>query len=441
MPSSHNKHSKTAVDKVMAAFNRLSGRTDDRFDKPRPAADRGGVRLVSVDQEKSLFRRCVEFDFDYLMGLKFVVSRESLQYLLPQSVLGRALHGHGGFIDDNGVALKFVDADFDRICSILESQTPQLSHLVVRGERNRQIERLHQHLLTHIDQPNFPLYDQHGPLFGIDFLKDRRVETRSFLQGLVLAGWMDSYGWRKRTLRALPETFRKTPLELGGGEIYVIDRERFRQTGLTDMGQRAVAAAEISSLVELGAIHPRRQVYQYPQYDQVYVRHAEGLGICDDLALLYIGRIYGPDAMLGGFLMDAVDSYDKFLLHFQPGGMDAFLAKTVQKRWREITGEALVTPTEIHRLIHFAAKRNTPTTLLSSSHRRFIQVEEGAKLPTILHHWNFLQGKPLSNIKLGFARVPAETFYQLAMERFYACGIYIESPRFQHAGELPGGRS
>jgi hypothetical protein len=67
---------------------------------------------------------------------------------------------------------------------------------------------------------------------------------------------------------------------------------------------------------------------------------------------------------------------------------------------------------------------------LSSSHRRLIQYEPRAKVPTLLNHWRFLQGKTLYNIKLGFARVPATEFYPLAAQRLDKAGLGVKAPDF-----------
>ena len=77
------------------------------------------------------------------------------------------------------------------------------------------------------------------------------------------------------------------------------------------------------------------EVWSYPRYDQAYFRRCMGDGVCDDLALIGIGAHHGYDAMLGAFVMDAVDTYDKFLWRFRPGGVDGRLAAALQDRWRE----------------------------------------------------------------------------------------------------------
>ena len=47
-----------------------------------------------------------------------------------------------------------------------------------------------------------------------------------------------------------------------------------------------------------------------------------GDGVCDDLAMIYVGAQHGYDAMLGAFVMDAIDTYDKYLLDLTWGGFD-----------------------------------------------------------------------------------------------------------------------
>ncbi|PLY01540.1 MAG: hypothetical protein C0622_06965 [Desulfuromonas sp.] len=414
----------------MATFAQLEANPDEQFDQRRggrPVA----AKELSSRQNRDLFRKCVEYDFDYLMGLKFAAPRETLQDLLPQSLLGRAQNGHGWFMDEDGLPLKFVDATFDQICTILENHTPQLANLKVRARRNAQIERLQHQVLAHIDQPRLRLEDAAGPLFGVDFLAGREVDTRALLTGMLLAAAMDSYRWRMEILDQRPDTFAGTPLELGGGEFFAVNRERYAQSGLINNGEQVFSDVQLDELRGLEVLFSEDKEYSYPRCDQAYFRRADGLGISDDLAMLYIGKIYGYDAMLGAFLMDAVDSYDKFLLRFHPGGMDSHIAATINRARTERGLPPLVAADEIHKLIHFAAKRNTPGTLLSSSHRRFIQYEDKSELPTLLHHWAFLQEQPLKPIKLGFGRVEAKKFYHTATERFYSCGIFVREAIFR----------
>ena len=57
-----------------------------------------------------------------------------------------------------------------------------------------------------------------APLFGIEFLADRKVETRAFLTGLVLAGFMDDWSYRETSMLEHRRTFAGLPFHIGGGE-------------------------------------------------------------------------------------------------------------------------------------------------------------------------------------------------------------------------------
>ncbi|MCK5681815.1 hypothetical protein KAI46_13490, partial [bacterium] len=417
---------------LQATFDTLAGRSNDTFDRRSQQrwSEKLAPRQLSVKRDRDIFYECVRRDFAYLKAQKFAVSQDFLERILPQSVHGRALNGHGWFADSVGQPLVFADATFDRVCSVLEELEPQLSHLQVRGWRNLQIERLLSHLEKHFSAPYIALDDDVGPLFGVDFFKGRRVETEPFIKGLILAGQMDDPDCRQRSLALMPFAFNDYELELGYGGQEVVHCERLEKLGLGDTGARAFSLAERQQLTDLEVIAAEKKTYAYPEFDQAYFRRALGDGVCDDLALLYIGRCYGFDAMLGAFISDAVDTYDKFLCHSRPGGMDGYLVnKLLSFSWQR-HGAPPVTEEEVSRLINFAAKRNQPTTRLSSSHRRLIQYERGSDLPTLLQHWNFLSGERLPRIHLGFSREPAERFYQTAFARFKMAKLPVPIPKF-----------
>ena len=422
-----------ASERLQATFDMLSGRHNDTFDQRRQRRRESSEltpKYLSVKRDRDIFSECVRRDFAYLEAQKFAVEPDFMARVLPQSVHGRALNGHGWFADAVGRPLIFADATFDRVCSELEKLEPHLGHLEIRGWRNQQIERLINHLEKHFNDDFIALEDEHGLLFGVDFFKGRKVETEPFIKGLILAGQMDDPDCRQRSLALMPFAFNDYELELGYGGQEVVSAERLEKLGLGDTGARAFSTAERQQLIELEVVFAEKTSYSYPQFDQAYFRRAMGEGVCDDLALLYIGRCYGFDALLGAFLSDAVDTYDKFLLKCRPGGMDGYLVdKLLSLAWQK-QGAPPVNEDEVARLINFAAKRNQPVTRLSSSHRRLVQYERGSDLPTLLLHWNFLSGKRLPKIHLGFSREPAERFYQTAFSRFQAAKMPVSAPKF-----------
>lgn len=419
------RRSRTTLDKVLSFFDKVDGQSNDRFDTAYSDRDRDRSKALSVHKHKEQFRKCVEFDFEYLLGRKFAAPTGTMQYVLPQSVLGRAQNGHGWFIDDDGIPLKFTDATFDNICTVLEDQYPQLSNIKVRTWRNHQIDRLNSHILLNIEEDSMMLEDDEGPLFGTSFLTGRQVNTQNLLKGMILAGHMDTFIFRRKMLGQYPNTFNGTPLQMGGGQIYVVHRDNFRKMALGNTGKRVFRNKQITELTNLNVIDNEKVEYSYPIYDQAYFRLREGDGISDDLAMLYIGKIYGLDAMMGAFLMDAVDTYDKYLMQFYPGGMDGRLTDRIVSATANLFDQPLITDNEAYKMIHFAAKENTPSIMLSSSHRRFIQYEDGSNKPTLLHHWAFLQGEKLNNIKLGFNRTPSHKFYKMVTKRFQSIDVNL----------------
>jgi len=440
--------SRRAAERVLETLDRLhdrggrrardrdGGKADDRPRDDRPRDERRrdgrgprGVRYLTVRGNEELFRRLCRDDFQYLMAQRIDAPADVLEVLLPQSVVGRAQNGHGWFVDEYGTPLAFREATFDRVLTELEDRWPHLRHDAVRRRRTDLVERVRAHVMAHLFTETMPLDDAEGPLLGAGFLAGRTVDTRAFLSGLVLAGFMDDIDHRRMALTLHPLDFQGDRYDIGGGEIRVVNAGLFRATGIEDAGAEAWDARDLAELERLGVLMPLdEQVWEYPHYDQEYFRLRLGDGVCDDLAMIAIGRRHGLEAMLGAFVMDGLDTYDKYLIRFTSKGSDTRLAEDIQRAWRERHGRALVPDEELLDLIWFAAKNNHPRVNLSSSHRRLLQTEAGATVPTLLHHWRFLEGRDLGPIKLGFSRVPAADFYRAAHLRCEAAGHPVAAP-------------
>lgn len=413
-----------AVRRIESILDAVRGRDRENLDRRDP--ERGPrPRLLDVQRDGRLFDRLAALDFEYLLSRNLAADASTLRLLLPQSVLGRAQNGHGFWQDEQGVPLVFRDATFDRVLTALERLDPGLQAPRVRRERNQRLEALGEHLLAHVEAQTLPLEVAGEPLLGVDFLRGERVQTRDFLRGLLLAGWMDDLDRRRQCMAYHRRTFAGDPLELGGGRNHVVRPDLLQAVGIVDPGRGEFAPEDIARLVEMGVICPEDREYSRPQYEQAFFRERAGEGVCDDLALMWIGARHGRDAYLGAFLMDAVDTYDKFLWTFRPGGFDGRLAGRLAARWQARRGEPLVSDREILDVIRFGAKLNHPPAPLSSSHRRFLQTETGSKVPTLLNHWRFLQGDPVYDIELGYARFPSRKFYDVARKRFEILEIDI----------------
>jgi hypothetical protein len=417
------------VDRVEALLDRVKGKGDNRPD--RVSSRWLGFRTLDLVRHRETFERLVSLDYDFLMSQNFAASPRVLADLLPQSVLGRAQNGHGWFTDEFGTCLRFPDATFDRVLSVLETGDRNLQGLLVRERRGRMLTRFGDWLLGNLAQPELDLVIDGLPLFGLEFLAQKKVDTRAFATGLVLAGFMDDWHSRETTMLEHRRTFAGMPFHIGGGEILIVDREKFEMCGLGDTGSVLFDNEQMRTLRDIGVVcRDQEAVFGYPEYDQAFFRRRMGDGVCDDLAMIYIGAQHGFDAMLGAFVMDAIDTYDKFLLQLTWGGFDTHLARHLQRHYQDLENQPLVDDREIFDLIHFAAKRNDPAINLSSSHRRLIQIEKNAKVPTLLNHWRFLQGELLYNINLGFSRVPARQFYEVAQRRLASVGLPVLDPSY-----------
>jgi len=428
--------------RVEALLDRVYGRQNDYFDQRNShlanrtsehhhRGSRQHTRRLDIKKNSELFNRLVVLDFEYLMSLDLAVEQSAKRLLLPQSVLGRAQNGHGWFADDYGTSLCFGEATFDRVVTALEYDDPSLKGYLIRKQRSRLLNLLREYLLANLDTSEMSLEINGHGMLGVEFLRGRNVDTKLFFTGMVLAGYMDDYLQRKQTISFYKTAFDGAPLVIGGGDQYIVRPERLAACGIDDPGAVEFSDRDINTMHQLGiivtgpaAVLPKKEpAYSYPEYDQVYFRRQFGDGVCDDLALIFIGARYGFDAMLGAFVMDAVDTYDKYLWTYSAHGFDTVLAEIVQQKWQECYGSPLVDSQQIFELIRFAAKQNFPVCPLSSSHRRLTQIERGANIPTVLNHWQFLQQKPVWDIALGFSRFSGKEFYKIADSRLVANGL------------------
>ena len=154
--------------------------------------------------------------------------------------------------------------------------------------------------------------------------------------------------------------------------------------------------------------------------ESAYIRRRKGAGTSDDLAFIMIGKKYGIEAMIGAFLVDAIDTYDKCVKYPAEKGLDEKIASYIQKAWHDKTGEELVSKDEIYEIIYASAKKNIPVVNVSSSHRKLVQFSGNDKhyKPTILSHVAFVEGKITGDFRVGFkGGLRSKTFYKRAKNR------------------------
>ncbi|MBI4016484.1 MAG: hypothetical protein HY363_02205 [Candidatus Aenigmarchaeota archaeon] len=298
--------------------------------------------------------------------------------------------------------------------------------------------------------------DYSEPLTGMNLFS--RIEPKNSLnvcRGVYLSSCMDNYEWRKKV-------GEKYGIELGGGECYATNMTTLLNLGLSlkhlssqphDENQREIL--ETNGVIIIGD-----KVESSENIVMAYVRHAIGLGICDDSAMIMAALMhkipdgFDKDRAQGVLLCDAVDTWDKCTPLIWKGGQDELLGAHVKKKFKELENyveEKYASankqmPAEVknavslnisdEEVVNFIYAAHTdvenPHAQPDSSQRYFMKiVNAGKKMPVAEAHLQFIErfdhgyGTPTErrierDFKAGFHRVPAKRFYNTLTKRFYA---------------------
>ena len=366
--------------------------------------------------QNQLFKDVTRMDLDNMITNTDLDLQEPIvEALLVQSVLGHAQHSHGEF---GKAKLKFPNATIPDIIAAANLDVAKIK-AARQGMINQVYDWVNQALKKRVSR----LVLNGQPLLGVNFLRHYTIDSEFVLRGMVLAGFMDNYEARMDTIAKYKTTIKGDPLEIGGGKTYLVDMETLLMSGITIkyLEERGHDDQGIEFLQELGVIVDKAREGVEP----AYIRRKVGPGTSDDLAFIMVGRFYGQEnphqgisAMLGAFVVDAVDTYDKCVSYPARNGLDEVLAESIQEAWIQKTGSPLVTPTEIHRVIYYSAKSNNPKVSASSSHRRFIQFAGAEKYkPAFQAHVSFVQGEEPDLFRVGFQGTPSNIFYARAKRR------------------------
>ena len=355
------------------------------------------------------FQRLVRDDLERAISeSKLCIEESLLKPLLVQTVLGHAAEGHREF---HGKA-KYPFASMTDIIAAAGMDVKK-----TKETRQDLVDQFFEWLeLAKQDKTDsFTLNGR--PLMGIEFLKedDFKIIPEYALKGATLAGFMDNFEWRTRTLKKYNyETIDGEKLRIGGGKTYLVDPNKLKMEWKL-LGAEAWSKAEITAEMIDG--WKKEGVFTYsgnPDAEVVYVRRKKGWGTSDDAAFIIIGEMHkkhgiqaARSAMLGAFLVDAIDTYDKCLLRPVEGGYDEKVGKDLREAIPDI-----VSDDDITSLIYHCAKGNGEY-IVSSSHKRLTQVITGVdpKMPMILHHLKFMETGTSARFRVGFERQPSPMFY------------------------------
>ena len=335
--------------------------------------------------------------------------------LLVQSVMGHAQNGHGEF---GKAGYVYPDAT---IPDIIAGAGMDIQR--IKAARQQLVDDVYEWVDKALEGSATRLVLRGKPLLGVKFLRHHGIDPEYVLKGMVLAGYMDNFNARMDTIDHFKTTIKGDPLIIGGGETYLVDMNALVTAGLNIpfLEQQRHDEESIQYLRDLGVI-----VQKFGRgNEQAYFRRKIGPGTSDDLAFIMVGKLYGQQdlelgisAMLGAFVVDAIDTYDKCVSFPVQNGLDERLAEYIQLAWKEEHDQPLVSQEEIRTIIYYSAKSNNPRVSASSSHRRFVQFggDEQYK-PALEAHVYFVMGREPDPFHIGFEGTPSQVFYPRAQKR------------------------
>jgi len=338
-----------------------------------------------------------------------------IKILLVQSSLGHAQNGHGEFGVEERIYPHATIPDVIHAAGLDIEKTKE--------ERQRLIDEVYTWVDAALDNKAKRLVLKNKPLLGINFLRDYHIDQQSVLKGMVLAGYMDNFEARQDTIKHFRKTTNGQELVIGGGETHLVNPKILFMYGLDFdfLAQNEHDDEALNILKNLGIIREKNSGKE----EGAYIRRKLGAGTSDDLAFIMIGKRYGRkeielgiSAMLGAFVVDAIDTYDKCVKYPVKKGLDEQLAELIETAWKSRNGTELVTKQEKMDLIYYSAKRNIPQINASSSHRRLVQLEgDQFYRPVLLSHMAFVKGEPTGNFRVGFSGTKSKNFYEIAEQR------------------------
>lgn len=331
--------------------------------------------------------------------------------LLVQTVLGHAQNGHKIFYEAN------AKYPYTTIADVINAAGLDIAK--IKSTRQQLIDEVFEWVeLAKKDQTD-RLVIHEKPLLGVEFLRASKINPEYVLRGMILAGLMDNYGWRKAAVAEYGKTISNRPLIIGGGETHLVDAKKLRGEYhflLQDLAENEISDDMIDELRAKGII----TTADNPCAEVAYIRRKKGLGTSDDAAFIMMGEMYKKEgwvqalsAFMGGFIVDGIDTYDKCTTHPIPGGYDEKIGLDLRAAF-----PYLVSDREVTALIYYAAKSNGKR-MVSSSHKRLIQTITNAdpKLPTLLHHHKFMDTGKHARFTVGFEKLRSSEFYAAVSEK------------------------
>jgi len=315
-------------------------------------------------------------------------------YIHLQSVEGHAHNGHGLFHKR-----RFVNITMGQICKALGKDPA-----ATRKARQVYIDELKDWVkAAENGKPHTRLVNDKGePLYRVSFLDDYEVDADQVLYGLYYGGLRDDWSVRARAEKLYG-------IKIGGGECYPVNTDVMRKMGLDgDTLAHGEYADKIEHWKEIGLIVPPPAIIDDDgpiQY--IYIRHWEGPGHSDDMAIIFTGLLVGFDAALGAFLADATDTFEKFSTYFDD--QDTELSRYIGDHFPKLNFQDDL-------LLNLARLATVPVgmedDLPDSSMRYLLLTDRRFHICALENHLNFLKNKPTVNIPVGIGRARANELYE-----------------------------
>jgi len=271
-------------------------------------------------------------------GIKLDVDSQIRHLYDTKSYVGHAESGHCAWEDHS-----YSHATVEEIVRALEYNPDE-----VRAESEAWMGGCQDLIISGLDNPEkaLSLVDSEGYVVGgIKEFKGMKIEDPLlFAWGFYLAGAvMDNAEWRHKMADWFKEEFGYE-LPIHTGECVPIDLKQLAhwdaqygddmELNITTLASLEWDETDIEWFKEVGIIPKPEEGEDWVQAGRTtvsaYIQLTRGMfGGSDDASINYIGRVYGQDAMIGAYLADWFDTFDKYPDKIYHGGRDERVANMI----------------------------------------------------------------------------------------------------------------
>lgn len=353
---------------------------------------------------KPVLAQLVRQDFDSLWENETLDTEAGVaELILAQSIEGHAHTGAGSFHKR-----RYPELTTHQVVELLGWPV-----LECRRARQALIDEVFEWVEAYAEgDERTSLVDAAGhPLLRVPWLANRRVEPLEVLRGMYVGGLRDD-----EAVRAGAE--ENYGVVIGGGRCQVVDTRVMEELGETadSLAHEAHDADELARYRDSGMIVAPDKIeaadIDQGSYEFYYIRYRIGPGHSDDAAIVGAGLLYGTDAALGAWLTDAVDTLEKFSLHFTD--QDGELSRLVGER----VPEARIPDDDLQLYVTLCAiALGKEEKVPDSSTRHLLAVDEKTDRSLLRAHLDFIEGVKGPDQSMAHGKTTTHTFYAYLLQR------------------------